>query len=92
MNTIQVHILIKGTVQGVFFRQSTREKAQQLGLIGWVKNLPNGQVEVSAAGEKNKIDQLVLWCRTGPPMAIVDQITVLKQPVSLSSDAFEVIG
>lgn len=70
--------LISGKVQGVFFRASTREQAQRLGLRGHAKNLPDGRVEVLAAGEAAAIDALERWLRRGPPMARVE--TVRREP------------
>ena len=72
----QVHILISGKVQGVYYRASCLEVAQKLGLTGWVKNLSTGQVEVLAQGEKEKLEKLIEWCREGPDGAIVNDIKV----------------
>jgi len=65
----RVNIVITGLVQGVFFRASTLEKAQSLSLSGWVKNQPDGSVEIMAEGERYALEELVLWCRQGPPGA-----------------------
>jgi acylphosphatase len=70
------HILVKGRVQGVFYRQSTREKAKALGLSGWVRNLPDGRVEIEASGPRTQLDALVDWSQDGPPHAAVDSIDV----------------
>lgn len=74
MKPIRVHLKIRGKVQGVFYRASTRQKGIELGLKGYAKNLEDGSVEVLAEGEKDKIDQLVQWCRQGPPRAQVIQM------------------
>ncbi|WP_149195977.1 acylphosphatase [Luteimonas suaedae] len=74
-----VRFLISGKVQGVFFRASTREQAQRLGLRGHAKNLPDGRVEVLAAGEAAAIDALERWLQRGPPQARVD--AVQREPV-----------
>jgi len=63
--------LVGGRVQGVFFRASTRQQALQLGLRGVARNLPDGRVEVQAAGAESAIDALAQWLRRGPPMAEV---------------------
>ena len=68
-------ILVTGRVQGVFYRASTLEQAQLLNLTGWVKNLPDGGVEVLAEGPKYALEQLVEWCRMGPPAAEVDNVS-----------------
>lgn len=64
--------LVSGRVQGVFFRASTREQAQRLGLSGHALNLDDGRVEVLAQGEEAAIEALASWLRKGPPMARVD--------------------
>jgi len=66
--------LVSGKVQGVFFRASTREQAQRLGLRGHARNLPDGRVEVLAAGEADAIDALAGWLQHGPPQARVDAV------------------
>ncbi len=75
-NTSQVHLIISGKVQGVFYRASCQETAIQYGLKGWVKNLPNGDVEVLVQGEKEKIESLIDWCKKGPPHAKVNNVKV----------------
>ena len=64
---------IRGRVQGVWFRDSTRKMAESLGLSGHAINLNDGNVEVFACGEQAAIDQLAVWLRDGPPMAKVTQ-------------------
>jgi len=76
-----IRIKIEGRVQGVFFRQSTQEKANQLGIKGTVKNCDDDSVEIIATGRKEQLDKLVTWCRKGPPKANV--ITVTTQELSL---------
>lgn len=71
-----VHCVIHGIVQGVFFRASTQREAQRLGLVGWVKNLPDGGVELMAEGPRVALDELATWCSQGPPGATVDAIDV----------------
>ncbi|MBU8975380.1 acylphosphatase [Lysobacter sp. FW306-1B-D06B] len=66
--------IVSGKVQGVFFRASAREEALRLGLRGCAKNLPDGRVEVIAAGEETALDDLAAWLREGPPMARVDDL------------------
>ena len=69
-------IKVAGKVQGVYYRQSTREKAQQLGVTGTVQNLRNGDVLIVATGTTDQLDQLVSWCKQGPPRAVVTDIQV----------------
>lgn len=66
--------LVSGRVQGVFFRAGTREQARRLGLRGYARNLPDGQVEVVAAGTDEAIDALAQWLHVGPANARVDAV------------------
>jgi len=65
---------VKGRVQGVFFRDSTRRLAQTLGISGYAINLSNGNVEVLACGESDSVDELAAWLQDGPQMARVDEV------------------
>jgi acylphosphatase len=79
MQTIKIKV--EGDVQGVFFRQSTREKATELGIKGTVKNCNDDSVEIIATGSKDQLDKLVAWCWEGPPRAVVRN--VIAQDLSL---------
>ena len=70
------HIRIIGRVQGVFFRQWTADTADRLGVSGWVRNRPDGSVEVNASGEPGAVEALIADIRHGPPMAEVDDLVV----------------
>lgn len=65
---------VTGRVQGVFFRDSTRSIALELGLTGFARNVPDGSVEVLACGEPEALDRLAEWLRSGPPMASVRDV------------------
>ena len=67
---------IHGLVQGVFYRYSTREAALALGLSGWVSNRYDGSVEAFVQGSPERVEQLVAWCREGPPGARVERVEV----------------
>lgn len=69
-------MLIYGHVQGVFFRDSTRDRALQLGLVGYVRNLPDGSVELEAEGSQGSLEELISWCHHGPPEARVERVQV----------------
>jgi acylphosphatase len=69
-----LHVTIHGIVQGVWFRATTREQAQRLGVAGWVRNTPDGAVEVFMQGEERAVNSLLDWCRMGPPGARVDRV------------------
>lgn len=71
-----ISITVSGLVQGVYYRQSTKEKALELGISGLVKNLPNGNVHIIATGTDDQLDQLVHWCKQGPPHAKVNDVDV----------------
>lgn len=75
---MQKHISIKvsGRVQGVFYRASTDDKAQRLGVKGYVKNEPDGSVYIEAEGDDAVLDALVEWCKQGPPAARVSNVEV----------------
>jgi len=72
----RVRLRISGRVQGVYFRHHTNKEANRLGLKGFVRNLEDGSVEVIAEGPQDKINELVAWCRQGPPHAAVENVIV----------------
>ncbi|HEX9445657.1 MAG TPA: acylphosphatase, partial [Candidatus Binatia bacterium] len=65
-NKARVRAQIEGRVQGVFFRASAEAEANRLGVKGWVRNRPEGSVELVAEGERENLDDLIAWCRRGP--------------------------
>ena len=71
-----VHLIIKGKVQGVFYRATAKNVAQELGLTGWVKNTKEGNVEALAWGSDEKVQQFINWCRQGPSKAVVTDIEI----------------
>ena len=70
----RIHAQVTGRVQGVYFRQSTKEEARRLGLSGWVRNRRDGSVELEAAGKSVAVDALLDWLRHGPDLAIVQSV------------------
>lgn len=76
-----ISIIVSGRVQGVFYRQSTKEKASSLQVTGIVKNLPDGRVQIIATGTSEVLDSLVAWCKTGPPKANVTDVQVSELPL-----------
>lgn len=74
-NKLGIHCYISGRVQGVWFRASACKEAQQLGLTGWARNLPDGRVEVMAFGESAQLEKLYKWLQRGPLLAKVTDIT-----------------
>lgn len=73
-----INATIKGKVQGVFYRDSTRQKCQELGINGFVMNQKDGSVYLEAEGTAQQLDELIAWCELGPEQAIVDDITITE--------------
>ncbi|MFL5788310.1 MAG: acylphosphatase [Flavisolibacter sp.] len=71
-----VHLIVKGKVQGVFYRASAKDKADHFSITGWVKNTPEGNVEILACGKDDDIKEFIDWCRIGPGNAIVTDIQI----------------
>ncbi len=90
MERKRIHIFVSGFVQGVFFRAETREKAKELSLFGWVKNLPDGRVEILAEGEKEKLEKLIEWARKGPPAAQVDNVDIKWEDYKKEFEDFKI--
>lgn len=83
MNDVSVRITITGKVQGVGFRQATRQKATPLGITGYAKNLANGRVQVKACGDEEAVNRLLQWLHQGPPTAEVSNVEVTELPLEL---------
>jgi acylphosphatase len=79
MSDIRIRAIVQGRVQGVFYRDSCRAQARRLGVRGWVRNRPDGTVEVVAEGSRDRVDQLLTWCRQGPPRATVTGISLTDE-------------
>jgi acylphosphatase len=75
----RLRVLVSGRVQGVWFRESTREEADRLGVAGWVRNLPDGRVEATFEGPVLGVEAMVAWCRRGPPNAGVDRVEEMPE-------------
>lgn len=87
---IRVHLNITGKVQGVFFRTHAEEKANELGVTGFVANDADSSVTVVAEGPENKINDLVDWCYGGPSTCQVDKVKVEKIPYMEEFDDFSI--
>ena len=87
----RVNLTIRGHVQGVFFRASTRQQAQRLGLTGFVRNLNNGSVNAIAEGELENIEHFINWCKLGPDAAQVEEVIVKDEPVTESETNFSIV-
>jgi len=80
MKPVCAEILVSGRVQGVYYRAFTRQAAQRWGLTGFCRNLPDGQVEVIAEGERTVVESFIEQLRNGPPRAKVENIQVYWKP------------
>jgi len=76
MNRIRAHAFISGRVQGVGYRFSTQDAATEIGVVGWVRNLPDGRVEAVFEGTEEQIKYMIDWCHRGPRGAIVKSVNV----------------
>lgn len=72
------HLLIKGKVQGVFYRASAKKIADEIGVTGWVKNTGDNNVEAVATGAEDQVQQFISWCWQGPPPAKVTEVIADK--------------
>ena len=86
----QLKATVHGRVQGVFFRQTTRQEAQRLGLTGWVKNEWDGTVSVVAVGTEDTLKQFEAFLHQGPPAARVSQVEALWQDADEKYERFDV--
>ena len=84
-----VYVLVSGRVQCVWFRASTKQKAEMLGVNGWVKNTNNGCVEAVFEGDEKLVDEMIEWCRSGPPLAKVENVDVKIQN-TVDFNSFEI--
>ena len=91
MGNIRVRLIIKGRVQGVWFRDSTRKEALRLGVTGWVKNRSDGHVEMLAEGPEERVKELVAWCHHGPSNAIVSAVDETAEAWQGVYDSFEIV-
>ena len=74
MKTVQ--LIIKGKVQGVFFRATAKDIADDLGVKGWVRNLPDRNVEIRATATEEALQKYIDWCKQGPPKAKVENVSI----------------
>lgn len=74
-----VHLLIKGKVQGVFYRATAKEIASKLGVTGWIKNTREGNVEVTVSGNEQQLEKFTEWCKQGPDKAAVEEVLITQK-------------
>lgn len=87
-----LHICVSGRVHGVGFRYSVCKMATQLDLTGWVRNLPDGRVEMSCVGEIPSLETMLEWCRSGPRLADVTDVEYHWESVESMEPRFRIIG
>lgn len=76
---IRRRVVVRGRVHGVFFRDTTRRRAESAGIAGWVANRPDGAVEAVIEGEPAAVEELVEFCRRGPSRAVVESVEVIEE-------------
>ncbi len=76
----RAHVIVHGKVQGVFYRSETTKTAKNMGVNGWVRNLPDGTVEAVFEGDESAVSGMVEWCKSGSPMANVEKVDVTWEP------------
>jgi len=89
MRNKRARVFVRGRVQGVWFRGSTEEEANRLGLNGWVRNLSDGSVEAVFEGPEEAVHEMIAWCRMGPRMADVSDVDVSFEPFKGEFDTFQ---
>lgn len=88
---IRAHIYVSGKVQGVFFRSGTKDKAEELALTGWVRNLDDGRVEAVFEGEKGNVEKMVEWAWKGPGYAKVEKVENIPEKYTGEFSRFVVL-
>jgi len=91
MGNIRVRLIVEGRVQGVWFRDSTRTQAKNLGVNGWVKNRSDGSVEVLAEGPEDGVEKLIEWCHEGPSYARVGRVEVTREEWQGEFKTFDIV-
>ncbi|MBM4143533.1 MAG: acylphosphatase [Lentisphaerae bacterium] len=86
----RAHFIVSGRVQGVCYRMDACDEARALGLTGWVRNRPDGSVEVVAEGEDAALQSLLAWCRRGPPAAAVRDVAATYAEARGEFDGFRI--
>ena len=86
----RVRVVVRGVVQGVYYRASTRAQAERLRLHGWVRNTRDGAVEMEVEGPADGVVQLLTWCHQGPPAARVEHVEVEECPSRGASSGFAI--
>lgn len=91
MDLVRAHVFVEGRVQGVNFRAYTRDRARQVRVEGWVKNLSDGRVEAVFEGSRSAVQNLVSWCYSGPTSARVDRVQVQWEQPTGKEGGFSIV-
>ena len=87
---VRAHVIISGRVQGVFFRVETQRAAERFGVLGWVRNKPDGTVEAAFEGAQQAVDAVLQWCHEGPNLAVVENVDVSWQDFTGEYKRFDI--
>ena len=87
----RIHIFVSGKVQGVYYRQNALQKAQELDIFGWVRNLSDGRVESVMEGSKANIEKMLAWCKEGPLDAKVKEVKIIDEEYKNEFSTFDII-
>lgn len=87
---IRRHVIISGRVQGVWFRGSMQDKAESLGITGWVRNTRDGRVEALLEGEEGDVNEMLAWCHHGPTMAAVTNVDIDEEEYRNEFESFDI--
>ena len=85
-----IHLVVSGRVQGVYFRAFTRKRAIKFGIVGFVSNKENGDVEIVAQADQKNLDNFINWCHEGPLMAKVENVDISEYSTSEEFSQFEI--
>lgn len=87
----RIHIFVKGKVQGVFFRQATKNMAERKNVTGWVRNLKDGRVEAMFEGQDIDVSEVVEWSHIGPTNAIVEDVEIINEKYKGEFSKFDIL-
>ena len=87
---VRAHVIISGRVQGVFFRVETQRAAERFGVMGWVRNKPDGTVEAVFEGQQSAVDAALQWCQDGPNLAVVENVDLKWQDFTGEFKRFDI--
>jgi acylphosphatase len=92
MGQKRIHLVVRGRVQGVYFRASAQREARRLGLTGWIKNRGDGGVEIVAEGEEDQVKDLLVWSQHGPSTARVEELDTRWRSYTGEFSEFKIVS